>query len=120
MYSIIPFLHSCTDFVFITFFSCQTQLLHTPGSGGGIIQKNMNTTNILGYAASLLIIVAFIPQTYQVIKTKQVRDVSLGTFGILCVGSAFWIAYGLFDKDYPIVLTNVFTCLLYTSPSPRD
>lgn len=66
-------------------------------------------TEIIGYLASLFIIVAFIPQTYQVIKTKKVRDVSLGTFSILTMGSVLFIIYGVMIGDMPIILTNAVT-----------
>lgn len=67
----------------------------------------MIPTAVIGYLASALIMVAFLPQAYQIIKTKSVEDVSLLTYTILLFGAVCWITYGILQKDWPIVLTNV-------------
>ncbi|NCP67262.1 hypothetical protein GW756_02630 [bacterium] len=67
----------------------------------------MTYTDLIGYTASLLIMVAFLPQAYQVWKTKSVEDVSLMTYTILMFGSVSWTTYGLLKSDFPIIITNV-------------
>lgn len=66
----------------------------------------MDYTSALGYLASLLVMVGFLPQAWQVIKTKSVEDVSLATYAILLSGAVAWTTYGLLQNDWPIVLTN--------------
>jgi MtN3 and saliva related transmembrane protein len=51
--------------------------------------------------------IAFLPQAYQVWKTKSVEDVSLLTYTILMFGSTSWTTYGLLKDDWPIIITNV-------------
>lgn len=67
----------------------------------------MDYTTVLGYFASFLVMVAFLPQAYQVWKTKSVDDVSFSTYAILMAGAIAWTAYGTLQSDWPIVLTNV-------------
>ncbi len=67
----------------------------------------MNLTDLIGYLASLLIMIGFLPQAYQVVKTKSVEDVSLATYSILICGSMAWTTYGCLQNDWPIIITNV-------------
>lgn len=67
----------------------------------------MNTTDLIGYLGSALIMIGFLPQAYQIIKTKSVADVSLATYSILLCGALVWITYGWLQKDWPIIVTNV-------------
>jgi MtN3 and saliva related transmembrane protein len=67
----------------------------------------MNLTDLIGYTASFLIMIAFLPQAYQVWKTKSVEDVSFLTYSILMLGAVSWITYGILREDWPIIITNV-------------
>lgn len=67
----------------------------------------MNYTDAIGYLGSALIMVGFLPQAWQVIKTKSVEDVSLATYSILISGAIVWTTYGILQNDWPIVVTNV-------------
>jgi len=66
----------------------------------------MNYVDAIGYLGSLLVMVGFLPQAWQVIKTKSVEDVSLATYTILLSGAVVWTIYGTLQNDWPIVLTN--------------
>lgn len=72
----------------------------------------MNTTDLIGYLGSALVMIGFLPQAYQVIKTKSVEDVSLATYTILLGGAVVWTTYGLLQNDWPIVLTNTVLFLV--------
>ena len=67
----------------------------------------MTTTDIFGYAAMLVIMIAFIPQAYEVFKTKEVEGVSLATYILLSFAALLWITYGVLRSDIPIILTNI-------------
>lgn len=67
----------------------------------------MTYTDLIGYTASFLIMIAFLPQAYQVWKTKSVEDVSFLTYTILMFGSVSWTVYGLLRVDFPIIITNI-------------
>ena len=73
----------------------------------------------LGYIAGALTTFSFIPQIIRVFKTKSARDISLTFNAMLFTGILFWLAYGIWKKDAPIIMWNaisaVFTfTLLYT------
>ncbi len=67
----------------------------------------MNHIEIIGYIATALIMVAFLPQAWQVWRTKSVEDISLPTYAILICGAVAWTTYGYLRGDNPIILTNV-------------
>lgn len=67
----------------------------------------MNYVDAIGYLGSALVMIGFLPQAWQVIKTKSVEDVSLATYAILVSGAVVWTTYGYLQNDWPIVLTNV-------------
>ncbi len=67
----------------------------------------MTITDIFGYAAMLVIMIAFLPQAYEVFKTKEVEAVSLATYVLLVFAAVLWIIYGILRSDIPIILTNI-------------
>lgn len=51
--------------------------------------------------------VAFnIPQFMEVWVNKRVEGVSLVTWAGFCVGSFFWLCYGIIHKEKPIIIAN--------------
>ncbi len=67
----------------------------------------MNHVDVIGYIATALIMIGFLPQAWQVWRTKSVEDVSLPTYAILMAGAVAWTTYGYLPGDGPIILTNV-------------
>lgn len=55
---------------------------------------------ILGYTAIGTAGVASIPQLYQIIKTKKVRDLNIYFFSLDCSASLMYILYGILSDDY--------------------
>ena len=55
---------------------------------------------ILGYTAIGTAACASIPQLYQIIKTKKVRDLNVYFFGLDCSASLMYILYGILSDDY--------------------
>ena len=72
----------------------------------------MDLITILGLVAAILTTTSFLPQVIKVIKTKQIEDLSLGMYILISVGVLLWTIYGLFRKDWPVVLANGITCIL--------
>ena len=54
----------------------------------------------LGYAAIGVSICASIPQIYQIIITKKVRDLNIYFFFLEGSASLLYILYGILSKDY--------------------
>lgn len=66
----------------------------------------------LGYIAATLTTVAFVPQAWRTLRTRETRALSLGMYLIFTVGIAFWLAYGLALGSWPIILSNALTLVL--------
>ena len=72
----------------------------------------MSNIDLIGYSAALLTTVAFIPQAYKVIKTKDTKSLSLAMFLILTFGFLLWLIYGILREDKAIIIANSVTGLL--------
>ena len=66
----------------------------------------------LGIIAGMLCTVSFIPQVFQIVKTKNTKSISLVTFILFCLGVMFWLLYGVVLGQWPIIIANVITLLL--------
>jgi MtN3 and saliva related transmembrane protein len=72
----------------------------------------MSIIEAIGMTAAFCTTVAFIPQALMVYRTKDTRSISLNMFLVLTAGLAFWIIYGVYLMQLPIILANVFTIML--------
>jgi MtN3 and saliva related transmembrane protein len=72
----------------------------------------MNTTQWIGIAAGVLTSVSMLPQLIKIIKEKKAGDVSVVMLVVLISGLALWAIYGFMRKDWPIIITNLFSFLL--------
>lgn len=72
----------------------------------------MEMTDLVGFAAGFLTTIAFIPQVLKIWRSKSADDVSLATFLAFTVGVALWLAFGILQKEPPIILWNGVTLVL--------
>lgn len=72
----------------------------------------MNTVQILGLAAGSLTTAAFLPQVIKTWKTRSAKDLSLGMFLLFCLGVVLWLAYGIIQRDVPVIVANLLTLIL--------
>jgi MtN3 and saliva related transmembrane protein len=66
-------------------------------------------TTVLGISAAswaMLMAVSPLLQVRQIRRRRSSAGVSIGYFGVLLVGFALWIAYGVARRDLPLVLPN--------------
>lgn len=68
----------------------------------------------VGTAAALLSITSFAPQIVKIWKEKDASSVSLRTYIVTVTGFAFWIAYGILIKAWPVIASNT-ACLLMSA-----
>ena len=68
---------------------------------------------IIGWAAGIVGMIAGVPQTYKIIKTKEVAGLSLGTFICFFCSVLLWGIYGLLLKIYPMMFFNTIALILY-------
>ena len=72
----------------------------------------MEITQITGIAAGVITCFSMVPQLVKVIREKKADDVSPWMLIILIFGLAMWVTYGIMKKDWPIIITNAFSCVL--------
>ncbi|MFZ5722165.1 MAG: SemiSWEET transporter [Pseudomonadota bacterium] len=70
------------------------------------------SADLLGYLAAFCTTVAFVPQAWQVYRTRSTADLSLGMFLTFSVGVALWLLYGVAIGSTPVIVANVATLLL--------
>lgn len=75
----------------------------------------MDFVEVLGYVAMAVIMIAFLPQAYQVWKTKSVEDISFSTYLLLILSTILWATYGFLRKDNPLIFTNIILAVLQGS-----
>lgn len=73
----------------------------------------MNTLilNIIGYTASICMVLGYLPQAIATIRTRQTDGIALPTFCMLGLGSIFFVIQGLMLENWPLVITNVITTI---------
>lgn len=62
---------------------------------------------VIGLTAGFLTSVAALPQLVRTLKTRQVRDISLGQPLLLSIGIFLWLVYGILQHDLPLVIANI-------------
>ncbi len=65
-------------------------------------------------AASWAVVMALSPvlQIRQILRRRSSEGVSVGYFGVLMVGFALWVAYGIARHDLPLVVPNCLAFLV--------
>lgn len=69
-------------------------------------------TTIIGIAAGTLTSVSLLPQLIKMIRERKATDISIVMLVTLFSGLALWIVYGIRIKDWPVIITNVFSLLV--------
>lgn len=65
-----------------------------------------------GYTAAAMTTLAFVPQAWQTIRTKDTRSISLGMYVVFTAGIAMWLVYGIALGSMPMILSNIVTFVL--------
>ncbi|HVE53528.1 MAG TPA: SemiSWEET transporter [Ramlibacter sp.] len=69
-------------------------------------------TELVGYLAAALTTCSFVPQAWLTFRTRDVRGISLGMYSVFTAGVALWLAYGVLQGAWPIILANGITLAL--------
>lgn len=72
----------------------------------------MIITDWIGSAAATLTTTAFIPQAWQVWRSRYTADISLGMYALFTLGVALWLSYGILLGSWPIIVANCITLVL--------
>ena len=66
----------------------------------------------LGYAAAFCTTLSFLPQAILTLRTKDTESLSLSMYSLFTFGVSLWLVYGVYKKDYAIIIGNTVTLLL--------
>lgn len=66
---------------------------------------------IIGYTASLCMVLGYLPQAIVTIRTRDTDGIALPTFCMLGLGSIFFVIQGIALENWPLVITNVITTI---------
>lgn len=64
---------------------------------------------MIGTIAAILTTLSFVPQAWQVIKTKDTSGISLGMYTMFVAGVFLWVVHGVNIQDYALIGANVVT-----------
>ena len=64
---------------------------------------------MIGTIAAILTTLSFVPQAYQVIKTKDTSGISLGMYIAFVIGVFLWIIHGINIQYYNLIGANAIT-----------
>lgn len=64
---------------------------------------------IVGYSASICMVLGYLPQTVKTIRTRSTDDIALGTFLLMGIGGLLFAVQGVLIDNMPLLLTNVLT-----------
>lgn len=62
--------------------------------------------NTVGTLAGLCGIIGFTPQIAKIIRERDASSISLWMYAITTSGFVLWVAYGLLQESWPIILSN--------------
>ena len=66
-------------------------------------------TEVVGITAGVFTGASMLPQVVKMYKEKKASQVSVVMILILIVGLSLWTWYGFLKKDWPIIITNLFS-----------
>lgn len=69
----------------------------------------MTAIDIFSYAASICMILGYVPQAYTTIKTRDTDGIALPTFIMMGLGSAFFVILGILTHVWALWITNIIT-----------
>ena len=72
----------------------------------------MKFIEVLGFIAGACTTAAFLPQVFQVWRTRSAADISLWMYCVFLLGVVLWLTYGFFVAAMPLIVTNSITLLL--------
>jgi MtN3 and saliva related transmembrane protein len=71
--------------------------------------------SLIGLIAGACTTAAFIPQVWQIWRSRSAKDISLGMYSIFIFGVVLWLVYGVQLADWPLIIANTITLILATA-----
>ena len=60
----------------------------------------------IGYLAALLSTCSFAPQAWKIIRSRDTKSISTGMYVLTVSAFVLWLAFGLLEHQWPLVLSN--------------
>ena len=70
---------------------------------------------LIGYTATFLSVISFLPQVVRSWRSKSTKDLSLPMYLIFTISQALWLAYGILIVSWPLIIANAIIFLLSLS-----
>jgi MtN3 and saliva related transmembrane protein len=68
--------------------------------------------SLIGMTAAIVTTFCWLPQAWQIIRTRDTRAISLPAYFAFATGILLWLIYGLSLGDIPLILSNTVTLVL--------
>lgn len=68
-----------------------------------------NFLHWLGYPAAVLTTLAFVPQAWLTLRTRNVSGISALTYAAFTLGVTLWLVYGWHERDWALIVANAVT-----------
>ena len=75
----------------------------------------MNSIDLLGYIAGILVTISLLPQVIKSWETKSTKDISLLRYIIYVTGLILWVSYAVIIKNGPVAIMNTIGLILAVS-----
>ena len=73
---------------------------------------SQNLASIVGYTASICLLLGYLPQTVHTIRTRKTDDIATGTFLLMGIGGALFAFNGWLTDNWPLLLCNLLTTIM--------
>jgi MtN3 and saliva related transmembrane protein len=67
---------------------------------------SLGLIDVIGFAAGACGIVGFIPQLIKIARDKDAKEVSLTMYAVTTIGFVLWVAYGVLQGSWPVIVAN--------------
>lgn len=72
----------------------------------------LDAPTLVGAAATAASVASFAPQAWKIIRTRDTKSISAGTYALTVAGFALWLIYGALLGQWPLIATNAICCAL--------
>ncbi|MCQ2287540.1 MAG: PQ-loop domain-containing transporter [Muribaculaceae bacterium] len=69
----------------------------------------MDIANIIGYIASVAMVLGYMPQALHTMRTRNTDGIAMSTFLLMGLGSLGFAIQGMLINNWPLIITNVLT-----------
>ena len=74
----------------------------------------MDFATLIGCSAAILMVLGYIPQTLQTIRTRKTDDIALGSFVLMALGATCFFIQGVATGNVPLAIANGLTATMST------